>query len=159
MTAMFFVGFFFFPESKSGPPKEHSYQITMKYIEPLWGRRIFKVSLYNAIVKISPAHGGHVFCWIKISKRNLKEVHPRNIPTKLQWNPSSHYGEEEFLKFHYMLYCENKPRPRRPCFLLDHNFFNESKRTSPKEHSYQITIKSIEPLWRKRILKISLYAI
>ena len=82
----FLLDFFFVKESKSGPPKEHSYQLTMKSIEPLWGRRIFKVSLYNAIVKISPAHGGHVFCWIKISIRNLKEVHPRNIPTKINYN-------------------------------------------------------------------------
>jgi hypothetical protein len=50
-------------------------------------------------MKISPAHGGHFFCRIKISSRNLKEVHPRNIHTKLQCNPLSHYGEEDFLSF------------------------------------------------------------
>ena len=104
-------------------------------------------------MKISPAHGGHVFCRIKISSRNLKEVHPRNIHTKLQCNPLSHYGEEEFLKFHYMLYSENKPRPRRPCFLSNQNFFKESERGLPKEHSYQIIMKSIQPLWRRRFFK------
>jgi hypothetical protein len=107
-------------------------------------------------VKISPAHGGHVFCQIKISLRNLKEVHPRNIHTKLQRNPLRHYGEEDFLKFHYMSHSENKPRPRQPCFLSDQNFFKESKRGPPKEHSYQITMKSIEPFWRRRFFKFFL---
>ena len=86
----FFVGSIFFKESTRGSPKEHSYQITMKSIEALWRRRLFK--------------------------------------------------------FHYMLYSEIQPRPRRPCFLSDQNFFKESKRGPPKEHSYQIIMKSIEPL-------------
>ena len=68
-------------------------------------------------MKISPAHGGHAFCWTKISSRNMKEVNPMNIHVKLQWNPMSGFGEEEFLNLHYMLYCENKPRPWRPFFF------------------------------------------
>ena len=111
------------------------------------------------IVKISPTHGGHVFCRINFFSRNLQEGNPRNNHTKLQWNPLSHYGEEDFLKFHYMSYSENKPRPRRPCFLSDQNLFKESERGPPKEHSYQIIMKSIEPLWRRRFFKVSLYAI
>ena len=92
-----------FKEPRRGPPKKHSYQIIMKFIEPLWRR--------------------------------------------------------SFLKFRYMPYSENKPRPRRPCFLLDQNFFKESKTGPPKEHSYQITMKSIEPFWRRRFFKVSLYVI
>ena len=85
----------FFKESKKDPPKEHSCQIIMKSIEPFYSRRFFKFTICH-IVKTSPAHGGHVFCRIKISSRNLEEVHPRNIHAKLYWNPLSHFGEEDF---------------------------------------------------------------
>ena len=56
-----------------------------------------------------------------------------------------------------MSHSENKPRPRRPRFLSDQNFLKESKRGPPKEHSYQITMESIEVLWRRRFFKVSLY--
>ena len=90
---------FFFKESKRGLPKEHSYKIIIKSIEALW-RRFFSFTICY-IVKISPAHGGHVFSRIFFFSRNLKEVYQKNIHTKLQKNPLRHYGEEDFLKFHY----------------------------------------------------------
>ena len=62
------------------------------------------------------------------------------------------FWRSSFLRF-VMSYSESKPHPRRPCFLSDQNFFNESKRGSPKEHSCQIIMKSMEPLWRRRFLK------
>ena len=105
------------------------------------------------IVKISPAHGGHVFHPIKISSRNLREVHQMNIHAKFQWNPISGLGEEDFLKLHYVSYSENKPRPWRPCFSSDQNFFKESERTPPKEHSCKRTMKSNKWFQRRRFLK------
>ena len=42
------------------------------------------------------------------------------------------------------LYCEKYTRPWRPCFLLHQNFFNESERGPPKEHSCQIRMKSMK---------------
>ena len=56
-----------------------------------------------------------------------------------------------------MTYNENKLLPQRPCFLLDENFFKESKRGPPKEHSCQIKMKFIEPFWSRRIFKVPPY--
>ena len=63
------------------------------------------------------------------------------------------FWRRRFLKFYYMSYSKNKPRPRRPCFLPDQNFFKESKRGPPKEHLCQIIMNSIQPFWRRRSLK------
>ena len=71
--------------------------------------------------------------------------------TKLCWYDFTHHSiqchwaileKKIFLKFCYMSYSENKLRPRWPCFLSDQNFFKESKRGPPKEHSCPITMKS-----------------
>ena len=147
---MFFVGSNFF----QGIYKRFTQGTFIpNYNEIHWAileKKFFKSFTICYIVKISPTHGGHVFCRINFFSRSLQEGNPRNNHTKLQWNPLSHYGEEDFLKLHYMSYSENKPRPRRPCFLSDQNFFKESGIGLPKEHSCQIIMKSIEPLWRRR---------
>ena len=64
-----------------------------------------------------------------------------------------------FLKFYDTSYSENNPRPRQPCFLSDQNFFKESKRGQPMEHSGQIILKSIEPFNRRRFFKFTIYHI
>ena len=83
------------------------------------------------IVKISPTHGGHVFCRIKFFSRNLQEVHPRNIHTKLQWNPLSHFGEEDFLSFSFWL-------PWQPEFCMELISLKEFWRGPCKEHSCEV---------------------
>ena len=66
------------------------------------------------------------------------------------------FWRRRFLKFYYTSYSENNPRPRWPCFLSDQNFFKESKRGSPKEHSCQIIMKSNEPFYRRRFFKFTI---
>ena len=107
---------------------------------------------------IRTANGGHVFCQIKMSSRILIEFHQRNIHAKIKLNPLNHFGEEEFLKFHYIYnsYSVNKHRPRWPCFLLIKMSSRDLKKTLPKEHSDQITMKSSEWFWRRRFFKFFL---
>ena len=120
----------FFKESLKGPPKEHSCHIIMESIDPFYRRRFFKFTIC-CIVKTSPAHGGHVFCRIKISSRNLEEVHPRNIHAKLYWNPLSHFGEEDFLSFSFWL-------PWQPEFRMELISLKEFWRGPCKEHSCEV---------------------
>jgi len=85
----------FFKISKRGPPKELSCQIIMKSIKPFW-RRWFLKFQYMLYSENKPRPRRPCFCQIKISSRNLKEVHPRNIHAKLYWNPFSHFGGDDF---------------------------------------------------------------
>ena len=82
----------FLKESKKGSPKKQSYQIIMESIRHYGEEDFLKISLY-VYSETKPRPRRPCFCRIKMSSRNLKEVHPSNILTKLQWNPLSHFGE------------------------------------------------------------------
>jgi hypothetical protein len=137
-----------------------AFQIKMKSIEPLWRRRFLKLHYVPYSENKPPSPRWPCFLsdqnFFKESKRGpIKEDSNYIIMKSIEplWR-------RRFFKVSlYAIYSENKPRPRQPCFLSDQNFFKESKRGPPKEHSYQIIMKSIEPLWRRRFFKVSLYAI
>ena len=56
------------------------------------------------------------FLPINMAWRNLIEVHPRNISTKLFENRLNALGEEDFESFHYGHIRQNSPALWRPCF-------------------------------------------
>ena len=84
----------------------------------------------NKRTQNKPRMGGHVFRRIKFSSSNLKEVHPRNIHTKLYWNPLSHFGEEDFLKFYYNICHTVKISPAHSCHVF---YWIKISSRNPKE--------------------------
>ena len=132
----------FFKESRIGPPKEHSCQIIMKSIEPFWRRRFLKFYYTSYSENKTRPRRPCFFSdqnFFKESKRGPPKEHSCQIILK----SIEPFWRRRFLKFYYMSYSKNKPRPRRPCFLPDQNFFKESKRGPPKEHFCQIIMNSI----------------
>ena len=75
-------------------------------------KKIFSSFHYSHIRQNSPAPpGGHVFRPINMAWRNLIEVHPRNISTKLLENRPDTFRKEDFLSFHYSHIRQNSPAP------------------------------------------------
>ena len=134
-----------------GSQKEPSCQVILKSVQWCLTRRFLNFFLFRYIGKISPTPWQPCFLTNHDCLYNLGRGSPKQHSSQVILKLVMGYVTRRILKFSMQIYTKNKPHPLwGPWFLTYHESLNNLGRRSPKQHSCQVTLNSVQLFLTRR---------